>query len=717
MQPFRARLPGLEALTSPIQVGESSYQVRFEGEDGWVIEVRRDSSSREFPIRFALGGKNVYYFLTDLERGRLQVLPVAFDVREKAWFDTTASMVRHFHDRSDEALDWRESPLTFNTSCHGCHVSRLSSNYDPIADRYQTTWHEPGISCETCHGPGAAHVEACREAPPGTVPEDLRIISTASFSVTQANDSCAPCHAKMFPLTEAYPPGAPFFDHFGLVALEDPDFYPDGRDLGENYTWTHWLMNPCAASGELSCLHCHTSSGRDRHQEDPDQACMPCHEGYVRDPSGHTFHRPESSGSRCVACHMPATTFARMVRHDHTLWPPVPAATLEFGSPNACNLCHEDQSPEWSDRWSRRWWGRYQEPYLKRARLVDAARRQDWSRLPQILQYLRDQNRNQIFAASLIRLLAGHPDPLILEVLLGCIDDPSPLVRAAAASSLAAVSSGRERDALLRAASDSSRVVRVSAAAQLAGLDASRLAPNEARAMNQALAEYRNSLQVRPDHWTSPYNLGNLYLETGRLTEALAAFDRAARLRPDLAAPRVNGALALARLGRSDDAGSWLRTALRADPENTAAHYNLGLLLAEQGRPGEAAEHLKRAAQGRPPVAEAAVNLAVLLGEQGNREALAWAERAHVLQPSMSRAGYVLAYYLSRFGDPEGAVGVLRKLVAQRQADVSGYLLLVELLQGMGRPEEARRLCLEAATDERLTAEERAWMRSRAQSR
>ena len=44
----------------------------------------------------ALGGKNVYYFLTPLERGRLQTLPVAYDVRTKQWFDTAASGVRHF---------------------------------------------------------------------------------------------------------------------------------------------------------------------------------------------------------------------------------------------------------------------------------------------------------------------------------------------------------------------------------------------------------------------------------------------------------------------------------------------------------------------------------------------------------------------------------------------------------------------------------------------
>ena len=68
----------------------------------------------------------------------------------------------------------------------------------------------------------------------------------------------------MSPITASFAPGDRFFDHFDIAALEDPDFYPDGRDLGENYTYTSWLMSPCAKSGKLDCVHCHTSSGRYR---------------------------------------------------------------------------------------------------------------------------------------------------------------------------------------------------------------------------------------------------------------------------------------------------------------------------------------------------------------------------------------------------------------------------------------------------------------------
>ena len=101
--------------------------------------------------------------------------------------------------------------------------------------------------------------------------------------------------------------GERFFDHYDLVTLEDQDYYPDGRDLGENNTYTSWLMSPCVKSGKLSCLHCHTSSGRFRQKKDPDAACLPCHQARVEKAAEHTRHPADSPGSRCIACHLPRT--------------------------------------------------------------------------------------------------------------------------------------------------------------------------------------------------------------------------------------------------------------------------------------------------------------------------------------------------------------------------------------------------------------------------
>ena len=473
MQPYTSKLAARELTpqTSEITIGNYRYLADISQKAGYVIE-RGPDGEKKYPIEHVLGGKNVYYFLTKLDRGRLQTLPVAYDVRKKEWFDTAASGVRHFPGRTDEPVHWKDWQYTFNTACYGCHVSQVSTNYDLKTDTYHTVWKEPGINCETCHGPAEEHIRVCEAAPKGTAPKDLKITRGGrDFSKDQNNANCSSCHAKAVVLTDTFRPGDKFFDHFGLVTLENPDYYPDGRDLGENYTYTSWMMSPCVKSGKLDCFHCHTSSGRYKFkaEEKANQACMPCHKDKVNNSEAHSHHKPDSPGNRCVSCHMPTTEFARMRRSDHSMLPPSPAATIAFKSPNACNLCHKDKTPQWADEWVRKWRPRdFQARVLYRARLIDAARKRDWSKLPQMLDYVTSKDRDEIFAASLIRLVRVSGDQRVAPALLKAIEDPAPLVRSAAAEALQSVPTAESFRALVEATGDDYRLVRVRAAASLA---------------------------------------------------------------------------------------------------------------------------------------------------------------------------------------------------------------------------------------------------------
>ena len=295
------------------------------------LGARTDRRGRKrYRIVEALGGKDVFYFLAEFDRGRLQTLPVAYDARQREWFDMAGSGAPHAAAPASRPLDWKDWRFTFNTACRGCHVSQISNDYDPQTDSYRTTWTEPGVNCETCHGPGQAHVQACLAAPAGKPPDDLHIVRIKrDFNHGQTNALCGACHAKATPITAGFAPGDRFSDHFELTGYENPDFYPDGRDLGENYTYTSWSRSPCVAAGELDCLHCHTSSGRYRFADaaHANDACQPCHAATVADAAGHSHHPAATPGSRCVACHMPTTAFARMRRSDHSMLPPAPAAS------------------------------------------------------------------------------------------------------------------------------------------------------------------------------------------------------------------------------------------------------------------------------------------------------------------------------------------------------------------------------------------------------
>jgi tetratricopeptide (TPR) repeat protein len=715
MQPYTVAFAraNLTLQTKALVIGKYRYLADIGPQAGWVLETDPKGRRKKYPILHALGGKNVYYFLTPLERGRLQTLPVAYDVRTKKWFDTAASGVRHFgSEPPDEPVPWKAWPYTFNTSCFNCHVSQFSSNYDLATDTYRTTWSEAGINCETCHGPSKEHNAVMQAAPKGQVPPDLKIISVKKFTHEQHNAACGSCHAKMSPLTTAFPPGERFFDHFDLVTLENPDYYADGRDLGENYTYTSWLMSPCVKAGRLDCIKCHTSSGRYRFKDEAkaNEACLPCHAERVKSAAEHIHHPPDKPGvpTKCVSCHMPMTAFARMNRSDHSMLPPAPAASIKFGSPNACNLCHKDKDAAWADQKVRQWRTRdYQAPILQRAGLIDAARKRDWQKLPEMLGYITSKERDEIFAASLIRLTMAAPDERVHPTLLQAIQAPSPLVRAAAVEALS-VRPGKESfQALVTASGDSYRLVRVRAAAGLAPYPAAWFQGEDQDKVKKATDEYLASLTARPDQWSSHYNLGNYYLNRGEVKQALAAYEIALKIEPRAAMAMVNAAMAYAQMGEQSQAEQFLVKAIKIAPENAAAHFNLGLLKAEQNRVKDAEQELREAFRLDPKMAPAAYNLCILTARARPQEALSWCRKAAAVNPHEPRYAYTLAFYQKEQKDLKAAAATLEDFLAHRPGFVDGYLLLAEIYTQQGTPQEAEKLLRRVLQGENLLARER----------
>ncbi|RJP44961.1 MAG: hypothetical protein C4548_05305 [Desulfobacteraceae bacterium] len=713
MQPFSADLVVSETISGPAEIHIGAYRYRVDVSAGMVYEKGPDGD-KQYPIIHAIGGKNIYYFLTLMERGRLQTLPVAYDVHEKKWFDMAENGVRHFPDSaSDKPISWKDWPYTFNTACYSCHVSQLDTNYDLKTDTYSTRWAEPGINCETCHGPCDEHIRVCRQAPKDTVPEDLKIIRGGrDFTAEQNNDACAGCHAKAIPLTKEFMPGNRFFDHFDLVTLECIDYYADGRDLGENYTLTSWLLSPCVKSGELNCLHCHTSSGRYRHKNAPNQSCATCHPKKVENAAAHTFHKPDSPGSRCINCHMPMTSFARMRRSDHSMLPPTPSATIAFESPNACNLCHDDKDAAWADAWVRQWRKRdYQAPLVQRAELIDAARRQDWSMLPGMLSYINSKDRDAVFAASLIRLLRTCPDPDIGPVLLDAAKDPSPLVRSSAVESLGRLWSEHAgdvllTDVLLAATGDNVRLVRIKAAAALAGYTGPARREADGASVDRATREYLTTMKTRPDQWTSHYNLGNFYLNAGNFPSALSAYQIAMRLEPCAVMPMVNAAMAHARFGETSKAEEWLKRALDVSPLNATANFNMGLLKAEQKKTAEAEMHLRSAVQAEPAMHEAMFNLGVLLAEKNPGESIDLLFSAFEMNPDR-RYAYTLAFYLYQNNDFERAEQLLRFMIERLPPHADSYLLLVDIYHRRNKKPEAIQILNDALSTKGIKAQDR----------
>jgi tetratricopeptide (TPR) repeat protein len=397
---------------------------------------------------------------------------------------------------------------------------------------------------------------------------------------------------------------------------------------------------------------------------------------------------------------MPETSFARMRRHDHSMLPPSPAATLKFRSPNACNLCHQNRSAEWADAWVRKWYPRdYQAPLLHRGVLIEAARRETWTKLRDMVAYVMNPGRNEVFAASLLRLMARCPLPEKWPAFQAGLKDQSPLVRSSAVAGIGESSEPWVTESLLEAAGDEYRVVRTEAAAVLARQRLDSLQPEARNRDGRAQEEYLESLRSQPDDPRRHYNLGNYYQGLGDLQAAKSAYQVALRLQPSYLPAWINLSIVNARAGDSGQAEQALREALKLNPASAEANFNLGLLLAETGKMEEAENRLRSALKSAPDMAEAACNLAMLLGKARPREALPLFRRAVELRPRSFKFGYALAFFLRESGDSSGAVDVLRPLVERHPDQADGILLLGSILEGTGRRKEALNLYRRAVSN------------------
>ncbi|OVE74135.1 hypothetical protein BVX94_01460 [bacterium B17] len=649
MQPYTDTLAtnSLTPQSEPIAIGDVKYMVDISPGKGFMIETK-GAKQKKYKIEHAMGGKNVFFFLTPMERGRLQVMPLSYNINTREWYDTTASMVRHFNLEEDEAIHWTDPLLTFNTACFNCHVSQLTKNYDFDTDTYKTVWLEPGINCEACHGPAEEHNRVCREAMKrGEVPKDLKILSWKDLTVEQKNDACAVCHAKMGPLTPKFITGDRLFDHYDLVCMEDRDYYPDGRDLGENYTQTSWMMSPCVKSGKLDCTYCHTSSGRFRFKDKPNNSCMPCHKERVANIKTHTHHsHKEDNSPSCVSCHMPMTEFGRMNRSDHSMRPPSPAASIEFGSPNACIICHSGKKPEWAAELVKKWHPdqKWTERIISEGRLVQWARDEKWGHLPEILEYIQAKDSDEIVVTSLIRLLYSCRETSKRPAIKQALENKSPLVRAAAVTTIGGYDMDAVR-AILPRLDDEYRLVRIRAANSLQNYPRDMLPPDSRKRLEEVEKELMTSMTCRPDHWGNHYNLGNYWIQRGEAEKGLESLETAIRMRPDVIIPYVNASIALSQMGNPEKAYTYLRKAYSVDPDNGTINFNLGLLMAERKDMISAEKHLRKALKDNSVMPQAAYNLAVIVGARNPAEAATLCEKALKATPGNEKYKQAMKYY------------------------------------------------------------------------
>jgi predicted CXXCH cytochrome family protein len=616
-----------------------------------------------------LGNKPLWQPLLPAAGGRWQPTDLAFDPSRQEWFNIFGKDNR----QPGEWGHWTGRGMNWNSMCAQCHMTGYQKNYDTTSDSYSSTWVEHGIGCIQCHGP-MVDTHHDRNANKGSTRPPFH------GDRQRMMQTCAPCHARNEALTADFQPGDNYHDHYRVTLPVDATvFYPDGQQRDEDFNWTSVLLSRMGHAG-VTCLDCHDPhSNKTILPASDNQLCLQCHAAPGRlqpngtravpiDPLAHSHHAAGSTGSQCISCHMPTTTYMqRSPRHDHGWIRPDPLLTKELGIPNACNRCHTDKPVDWAIQSTDAWFGAKLDSHQRtRTRAVAAAQAQQPDAPTAVLAALGNE-AVPAWRATLLDLLVpfGPTEPIVAaaQTALAARD---PLERSAAVRLLSGHAPSHDR--LQSLLTDPVRVVRLDAAWALSPelpenspvrreLDAYfslsldqpggqlRLGQDLANRRQYAAAEKAMKLALQWDP-NSPgiYDaLGFVLNAQGSAQAAAAAFFRAAQLQSSDAPAAYRAALAFAEARQPADAEMAFRLAVERNPRFDRAWYNLGLLLAETNRLADAIDALRRAETIAPTAADYPYALATIFLRNGDRAgAEAAARRALVADPAHAGARQLL---------------------------------------------------------------------------
>jgi Tfp pilus assembly protein PilF len=150
--------------------------------------------------------------------------------------------------------------------------------------------------------------------------------------------------------------------------------------------------------------------------------------------------------------------------------------------------------------------------------------------------------------------------------------------------------------------------------------------------LEEALAELREAIRLKPDFAEARYELGNSLRDQGKLEQAVAEYREAIRLTPDLAEAHGNLGNVLADQGELEHAVAEHREAIRLKPNHAGFHSNLGGTLRAQGKLEEAIAQCREAIRLQPSFPLAHGILGLVLRTRGEfNEAIVEFRKAHDL--------------------------------------------------------------------------------------
>ncbi len=601
--------------------------------DQYFVDIAYDNNSQTLPIKYTFGHYPLQQYLVETEKGRLQVLPFAWDSRAKS-----EGGQRWYHNYSEEEikpadrLHWRQPLQNWNGMCADCHSDGLVRRFDAENNQFASQFDNINVGCLSCHGNMSSHGKAQGKSTTkvrNTVSKPLgswvRSIGdkTAHWQGEKRDnsfmDGCFACHSLRSPLTDGFKANKPFLDQFTPQLPAAPNYHADGQIKEEVYVYGSFLQSKMFAAG-VNCLDCH-----DKHtmklKDEGNGLCLQCHGAEVYNVKSHHQHEDNSVGAQCANCHMPENRYMGVDdRRDHSFKIPRPDLSLTFNTPNACTKCHDDKSNQWANENLTQWHGAPKELLRSKQFLIELNSGKPIN-LEEHLTIIADTNLDVISRASALQMLSFTTQTITIEILKPYLQHQEPLLRLSAATIGTLLPPTARVLHISSLLSDKFKAVRVAAARALL---TDKIANTDQTTFDAAFKELAYANSVNSWRGEGMANIGVMALETNQPNEATKSFIKAIEIEPYFEAAYINLADIYRAQQKPFQVNSVLSKGIKNNPTSANLHYSYGLYFVRQKKLSKAINLFEKAMFLMPENSQYAYTLVLAIdGEGKSQHALA----------------------------------------------------------------------------------------------
>ncbi|HEX6848796.1 MAG TPA: tetratricopeptide repeat protein [Chitinophagaceae bacterium] len=627
-----------DGVTSRFFRKDGRFFINTQGDDGHY---------HDYEVKFTFGFTPLQQYLIEFPGGRMQVPRVSWDTKQKKWFHQYPGQ----NIPPNDWLHWTGNSQNWNTMCASCHSTNLQKNYDMEADSYNTTYSVMNVSCESCHGPGKLHVDLVNgdDYKKGKkIPGSYLKLEKGAAQLAQIN-TCMPCHARKSDISDSIIHSEAVMDNYIPEIPSTEHFYADGQVNDEDYIYTSFLQSKMFHR-DVKCSNCHNPhSGKILFSTN--QLCLQCHAKTYDDPS-HTFHTAGITAAECKSCHMPGKVYmGNDLRHDHSFRVPRPDLSVQYGTPNACNSCHNNKTAQWAADAVKKWYGPTRKYHF--ADDLIPGSRIDRGSEEHLVKLLGDTAVPNIVKAAAAYYLGSIPTQSSLQALLKCLIDPDAQIRYRALRSLSNFPVANWKENVGPLLADKVRAVRIAAADLYITFPAQQIPAQYANTFSSARKELWDYLHYQADFSVGNIMIADHYLQQQDYNNAEKFYLRALKKDSMMNYARLNLSTGYNAQGKNDQALQVLETARKIDPNNDRIHYNLALLYNEMNNKTEAERSFAKAVELKSANPRVYYNYGLLLNQNKKyKEAEAILQKGIGIDPS-SEMYYALCFVYLQLKDTE----------------------------------------------------------------